>query len=155
MKRASLHIVLWWFCCMWTQRDSKIVRKTLSHIHFSVWQEPICQQTFQSWITEMSAYVKSLDGTHLVSFAPHILLNSLFDTRLHRFVAFKMTQTFKLELLKQVTEYRLDEVGIQGCWEFHYYRCFITIVLTINTYGTHDYWPTNDGFDWNELVLST
>lgn len=40
---------------------------------YSVWwrkcllQVPECKQTFQAWIEEMSAYVKSLDPTHLVS----------------------------------------------------------------------------------------
>ena len=30
------------------------------------WLVPECKETFQAWVEEMSAFVKSLDGTHLV-----------------------------------------------------------------------------------------
>ena len=30
------------------------------------WLVPECKETFQAWVEEMSGFVKSLDGTHLV-----------------------------------------------------------------------------------------
>ena len=41
--------------------------KSLNPKYYKLAQVPECKQTFPAWVSEMSAYVKSLDQTHLVT----------------------------------------------------------------------------------------